>query len=318
MAESNGIVTLTMNPCLDISVEVEELVPARKLRCRNVRRDPGGGGINVSRVVSILGGASKAVFPAGGGIGRSLDEMLKEHEIDSQPIFTARISRENFAVRARDSGAQYRFVLPGPELEREEWTDCLEAIAAMEPAPGYVVASGSLPPGVPADFYVRLAEHCAERSTKLVVDTSGEPLKKTLQHGVYLAKPNQRELEEICGYSLADEKKQETVSREAVEQGWCEVLVLTLGDKGALLTTREEQHRLAALTVEQRSSIGAGDSFVGAMVLRLQQDDDLLSAFLYGMAAGSAAMVTEGTELCRQEDTEKFFQQLRQDNAGAD
>ncbi|MCL7488465.1 MAG: 1-phosphofructokinase family hexose kinase [Desulfobulbaceae bacterium] len=312
MSVDHAIVTLTINPCLDVSGEVDAMAPTKKLRCHDVLRDPGGGGINVSRAVSLLGGRSMAIFPAGGSTGRSIGDMLTQQQIESHPVHIDDMTRESFSVRVTKSGEQYRFVLPGPELREEEWQQCIQAVAGLAPGPDFLVVSGSLPPGVPADFYTKLAEHFSGSSTKIILDTSGEPLKRALEIGVYLIKPNRRELEEICDCSLSEEKDQEKVCRNLVDSGRCEALALSLGRDGALLTTRDDQLRVAGLEVKEVSSVGAGDSFVGAMILGLHQGKQLHEAFLYGMAAGTAALLTEGTELCRKDDTEKIFRKLEQ------
>lgn len=311
MSGSNPIVTLTMNPSLDVSAEVDRMVPDIKMRCSHVRREPGGGGINVSRVIGILGGRSTAIFATGGCTGKTIDEMLRRQDIFSHPVRTEAPGRESFSLRDLETERQYRYVLPGPELRENEWRQCLEVAADPGRDPEYLVASGSLPPGVPEDFYARLAHSFSGRGTRVVVDTSGAPLAGAMGSGIFLAKPNRRELEELCGCSLVREKDQEKVCRDMVDRGDCEVLVLTLGKEGALLTTADEQVRVRGLDVRAVSSVGAGDSFVGAMVFRLHRTGRVHEAFLYGVAAGTAALLTKGTELCRKNDVESIFRQLQ-------
>lgn len=311
MAENQEILTLTMNPSLDISAEVDRVAATIKMRCDNDRIDPGGGGINVSRAVSILGGSSIAVFPAGGSTGKILIDMLQEQGIENRPVTTELLSRQSFAVRERETNQQYRFSMSGHKLPEQTSRECLQMITQYDPPPSFVVVSGSLPPGVPDDFYGQLANHFRQSRTKIVLDTSGEPLKHALKENVYLIKPNQRELEYVCDCSLADEKMQDEKCREIVDKGYCEALVLTLGKKGALLTIREKQYRVPGIEVKEVSAVGAGDSFVGGMVLALQQGKELADAFLYAMAAGSSALTTEATALCEKETTDKYYRQLQ-------
>ncbi|MGB3223952.1 MAG: 1-phosphofructokinase family hexose kinase, partial [Desulforhopalus sp.] len=298
MAENQEILTLTMNPSLDISAEVDRVAATMKMRCDNDRIDPGGGGINVSRAIHILGGSSLAVFPAGGSTGKILIDMLKEQGVDNRPVTTELLSRQSFAVRERETNQQYRFSMSGHELPEQTSRECLQMITQYDPPPSFVVVSGSLPPGVPDDFYGKLANHFRQSRTKIILDTSGEPLKKALKEQVYLIKPNQRELEYVCDCSLAEENVQNEKCREIIEKGYCEALVLTLGKKGALLTTKEGQYRIPGIEVKEVSAVGAGDSFVGGMVLALQQGKKLPDAFLYAMAAGASALTTEATALC--------------------
>lgn len=311
MAENQEILTLTMNPSLDISAEVDRVAATIKMRCDNDRIDPGGGGINVSRAVNILGGSSIAVFPAGGSTGKILIDMLQEQGIDNRPVTTELLSRQSFAVRERETNQQYRFSMSGHKLPEQTSRECLQMITQYDPPPSFVVVSGSLPPGVPVDFYGNLANHFRQSRTKIILDTSGEPLKNALKEQVYLIKPNQRELEYVCDCSLDDENVQNEKCREIVEKGYCEALILTLGEKGALLTTREKQYRVPGIEVKEVSAVGAGDSFVGGMVLALQQGKELPDAFLYAMAAGSSALTTEATALCEKESTDKYYRQLQ-------
>ena len=150
------IVTLTMNPAIDVSTSVEEIAPYRKLRCTDIRRDPGGGGINVARVVRRFGADVTAIYPAGGTMGQLLRQLVDKDGIASHTIPVAEDTREDFTAYERKSGQEFRFVLPGPQLEAAEWMACLDAVAEA-PEPSFLVISGSLPPGVPDDFYVRAA-----------------------------------------------------------------------------------------------------------------------------------------------------------------
>ncbi len=317
MHNSKDIITLTLNPCLDISAEIEQLAPTKKMRCFNHRIDPGGGGINVSRAITILGGSSTAIFPQGGSTGESVARLLEEQHVSFQPIDIDEVNRQSFAIHEQESNQQYRFSLPGPELKEETWKNCFEKIVKISPTPQFIVASGTLPPGVPKDFYGQLAAHFKNSSTRIVLDTSGESLQYALDAQVYLIKPNRRELEYICQCSLSENKDQEKKCREIVEQGGCEVLVLTLGKDGALLITKNEQFRVPGIEAEVVSAVGAGDSFLGAMIFALQQEEKLQDAFLYGIAAGTAALATEATILCHKDDTEDFYQQLQKEYGSA-
>lgn len=303
------ISTLTMNPCLDISGEIPRLIADQKLRCNTVRREPGGGGINVSRAVLRLGGESLAVFPAGQGGGNLVEKMLREEGVTCETVSHQGYFRQSYAVRTTDDGRIYRFALPGPEIEQTTWQTCLDKITEGAP-PAYLVLSGTLPPGVPEDLYERIADHFRDRPTKIILDTSGTPLRLALNSKLFLIKPNLRELEDFCSCQLDDETKQEQICRTLADSYDCHAIVLTLGAAGALLTTADDQFRVRGLRVEPVSPVGAGDSFVGAMTLSLEQGASLRQAFLYGMAAGTAALITPGSELCRKEDTENYYRHL--------
>ncbi|SMF27965.1 6-phosphofructokinase [Tistlia consotensis] len=305
-----SVLTVTMSPSIDLSAATDSVVPVRKLRCTAVRRDPGGGGVNVARVLKRLGGHCSALFPAGGSPGLLLHRLLDREGIVSMPVDIAADTRESFTVADRASGDQYRFVLPGAELAPEEWQECLDRVSALAEPPDYIVASGSLPPGAPQDFYARLAHVAASAGSRLVVDSSGPALAAALEAGVYLVKPNQRELEELTGSPLAREADCTAAARRLVDSGRAQIVALSLGDRGALLASREGCLRAAAIPVKIVSAVGAGDSFLAAMVWRLSASDALDDAFRYAVAAGTAALLTPGTELACKEDIERLYRDV--------
>jgi 6-phosphofructokinase 2 len=307
MTSSAGtVLCLTMNPSVDVSTHTDRVVPADKLRCGPAGRDAGGGGLNVASVVHRLGGCSSALFPAGGSTGQWLTQHLAQSGLSAHALPIAQDTRENFTVQALDSGAEYRFVLPGPTLSEPEWRACLHTVSAW-PAPlGFVIASGSLPPGVPTDFYARLARTAGTRSVKMVLDSSGPALAQALQAGVFLVKPNLRELRELTGLPLATAREWRAAAQTLIDRGQAEVVALTMGDRGALVLSRDGAWQADALALDVVSSVGAGDSFVGAMVWSLQQGHALPQAFSWAMAAGSAALLTPGTGLCRPADVQRL------------
>ena len=193
------IVTLTPNPAIDLSTSVDRIVPIRKLRCAPQRRDPGGGGVNVARVVKRFGGDVEAILPVGGFTGQLLRRLIDDEGIPNRVIEAEAETREDFSVSELSTAQQYRFVLPGLPLREAEWRGCLEALAATVPRPKFVVGSGSLPPGVPNDFYAQAAAIARKLGAKFVVDTSGAPLAAAIEHGVYMIKPNLREMRDLVG-----------------------------------------------------------------------------------------------------------------------
>jgi 6-phosphofructokinase 2 len=311
------IVTLTMNPAIDMATSVSRVAPNRKLRCGTPRRDPGGGGLNVSRALLRLGGDSRAFFMAGGPTGQMLAKLLEEEGVDHRPLETEGWTRENFTVREEegDGDDQYRFTVAGPEVKEGEWEGCLETLAGLDTGPEYLVASGSLPPGVPSDFYARVAKIARDLGSRMILDTSGDALAEGLEGGVFLVKPNLRELGNLTGTSASKddsdyEEKQAEAAKKLVSQGKAEAVLVSMGSAGALLVTEGENTRIASPTVPIRSRVGAGDSMVAGVVLGLSRDFELTKAALFGVAAGAAAVMTPGSELCRRRDAEALFRKL--------
>ena len=303
------IVTVTLNPTIDMSSEAETVEPTRKMRTTDERYDPGGGGLNVARVIEELGGTARAIYLAGGATGAVLDDLMRERGIAFRRVSIAGMTRISQSVFERSTGREYRFVPVGPELHESEWEHCLDALQVVEA--DYLVASGSLPRGVPADFYVRVGKIARRRGAKFVLDTSGDALRETLEAGgVHLVKPSRGEFEQLTGRELRDPAAQEEAALSFVRDGKAEFVALTLGHKGALLAGPNGALRMDALPVKPRSAVGAGDSFVGAMTLELAKGSSPERAFRMGIAAGTAAVLTPGTGLCKREDVERLFAQL--------
>lgn len=306
-----AIVTLTLNPAIDESSSVEYVVSDSKLRCLAPHYEPGGGGINVARAVRRLGGEALALFAAGGPSGELLCELLDREGVSRIPIPIAEWTRRNLNVREEATGRQYRFVFPGPTLRESEWKQCLEALRGVRPAPAFVVASGSLPPGAPAGFYALAAGVARELEARFVLDSSGEPLRLALETGVFLVKPSLQEFQQLTGGAATGEPELAAAARRLIAEGRCEVVVLSLGGGGALFVTGTESERLLAPAVPVASSVGAGDTMVAGIVLSLERGLSLAQAARFGVAAGAAAVMNPGTQLCRREDAERLYEQMR-------
>jgi 6-phosphofructokinase 2 len=301
---ARSIVTLTINPALDISTSTPRVVSEHKLRCGPSRIDPGGGGVNVARTIHRLGGEALAIYAAGGLTGATYRQLLEAEGVPSLAVSLAGTTRESFTVDETDSGEQFRFVLQGPELSEGEWQGCLATLAEAIVPGGYVVASGSLPPGVPTDFYARVARLAHQHDARSIVDTSGEALEAALAEGVYLVKPSRRELSELVDRELTSEQSEVDAASELVARGSAELVGLTLGKAGAVLASASGVIRLPVPEVHVQSVVGAGDAFLGAFVWRLSQGRDSESAFRSAVAAGSATAAKPATDLCALADVE--------------
>jgi 6-phosphofructokinase 2 len=304
------IMTLTMNPAVDISVGVKQLVAGKKLRCNTPIYEAGGGGINVATVIQELGGKAVAVYAAGGATGQMLQNLLADKGIDQEYIEIEGRTREDISVLEETSGQLYRFVMPGPEINQKEQAQCLKKLQSFGSFPKYLVISGSLPPAVPSDFYRQVIREMKTHGTRIILDTKADTLKEVSNEGVFLIKPNMNELRELAGRDLNEEKDQEKVSRNLIEQGKAEVVVVSLGAAGVLVVSGELNERIRAPSVPIKSRVGAGDSMVAGTTLALSRGRTIKQAIRFGVAAGSAAVMTPGTELCRRQDVERLFSRL--------
>ena len=305
------IVTVTMNPSLDVNTGVEHVEADKKLRCTQPEFEPGGGGLNVSRAIKKLGGESVAIWSRGGANGKQLADLLDEEGIAQAAVDIDGMTRENIAVNEQNSDRQYRFVMPGPALSEKDRAAVLDTLRNLDETPEYIVASGSLPPDVPDDFYAQIAQLGDEIGARVIVDTSGPPLRKAIEQGLFLIKPNMRELDDLTDRDIDDEDDVRQVADDFCRKGKCHTMVVSLGSGGALVFSEGESSHVRAPTVSIKSKVGAGDSMVGGMVLALTRGDSVLDAVRYGVAAGAAAVQTPGTELCRKDDTEKLFEQMK-------
>jgi 6-phosphofructokinase 2 len=305
------IVTLTINPAVDIFVNVNRVEPTRKLRCSAPKRDPGGGGINVARAAYRLGADVTAIYPTGGAIGKLLHKLVDREGIASLVTPSHVETRENFTAFEEETGEQYRFVLPGSTLHRVEWEACLDALTSLPEKPHYVVASGSVPPGVPDDFFAQVARRAKALGAKVVIDTSGPALEAALDEGVTLIKPNLVELIEFSASSLESDDERVAACRTLIADKRTEIVALTLGEDGALLVTGDKAWRAEPMTIEAVSTVGAGDSFLGGLVAALAAGKPLDHAFRMAVAAASAAVMSPGTELCQEEDVKRLMKDVR-------
>ncbi|KVL44128.1 1-phosphofructokinase family hexose kinase [Burkholderia territorii] len=303
------IVTVTLNPAVDVATSVEHIVDTHKLRCARPRRDPGGGGINVARTIHRLGGDCVALYLAGGPTGDVLTLLLEAERLPAVRIPIAGETRENVCVTETATGREYRFLMPGPLVTEAEWRDCAARIEALHPPPRYLVLSGSLPPGAPDDLYATLARAARARGSRVIVDAAGRALQAALEAGVHLVKPSLGELSALAGEPLDDTSACRKAC-ELVARGQADIVALTLGARGAWVVTRDGALRLPGRPAAVCSTVGAGDSFVGGMVWALARGVPFDEACRYALAASAASVEHPGTALCTRDDVERIHAEL--------
>lgn len=303
------IVTITFNPCIDKSTSVNALKPEKKLRCSAPVFEPGGGGINVARAIKKIGGEAIAIYPSGGYSGKFLNVLLERENISTIIIGTRQHTRENMIVLETATNQQYRFGMPGPQLFEDEWKQCLQAIEDNHS--DYIVASGSLPTGVPEDIFARISRIARKGNRKLIVDSSGEALRLAIEEGVYLIKPNLGELSRLAGKEELETNEIEPAAKDLILKGNCEIVVVSMGALGAMLITKEGACKVDAPIVKRKTTVGAGDSMVAGIVFYISQKKNLEEVLQYGVACGTAATLNAGTSLCKKEDVERLFAQIK-------
>lgn len=305
-----NIVTLTVNPALDKSSQFSGLIAEQKIRCEEPRYDAGGGGINVSKAIHRMGGEALSIFTSGGSIGKMLEECLDKETIPSLVIPVKNWTRENFIAFDTHTKSQYRFGFPGATLSTDEQQQILSTIKKITSK--YLVLSGSLNEELSADFYQEIVQLTKESNTKIIVDTSGQALEKALESGVYLVKPNVGELAKLIGVEKLEMGEVAEAAKKLIAKGSAEIVVVSLGPQGAVLVTKDQTEFVPAPNVVRKSTVGAGDSMVGAMVWALSQNKSLKEVVQWGVACGTAATMNEGTQLFKIEDSQRLFQWLQQ------
>jgi 6-phosphofructokinase 2 len=222
-----NFITLTVNPALDKSAHFKGLVPEQKIRCENPQFDAGGGGINVSKAIAHLGGKSKAIFTSGGATGEMIETLLAKENIEYETIRIQSWTRESFVAIDDNTNLQYRFGFKGAAIRGEEKERILEEVRQLDC--DYLVLSGSLNEGLPADFYQQIAQIVKKTNIKIVVDAYGDALKNVLKEGVYLIKPNVGELAKLIGVAHLELEEVHHAAQQIINNGGAELVAVSLG-----------------------------------------------------------------------------------------
>ncbi|MDR9408474.1 MAG: 1-phosphofructokinase family hexose kinase [Balneolaceae bacterium] len=304
---SKRVLTITMNPAVDVNSMADEVMTNQKVRCEKPDYDPGGGGINVARVLTRLEAQANAIYLAGGIAGGLLTYLLDSENVPHEQIEISGMTRENTSVIDKKTGEQYRFVFPGPEIQEAEWKEALKWIEKNIDDYDIVVGSGSLPPGVPTDFYSRVAKLVLENDKAYILDKSGDFLVEGLKNGATFIKPNQEEFEQLkeqTGSTTKDELIQKLFESNI------ENIVHTMGKEGTILINKEGKKEFKPPEIEVNSSIGAGDSFVGGLVFGLLNEMKAQDAVCYGISAAASTLKSAGTDLCELKDVQAIHAEL--------
>ncbi|WP_372801265.1 1-phosphofructokinase family hexose kinase [Paracoccus seriniphilus] len=305
------ILTVTLNPALDLSTGADEVKPDLKLRCDKPVVDPGGGGINVSRAIKVMGGESTAMVALGGATGARIHDMLRADGLTVRRLTAPGETRQSLAVKDRSTGGQYRFVLPGPEWHMTHVSEMMSAIAEAARAGGWVVVSGSNPPGVAPGFEQMLTVRLKDGRAKLLVDTSGDALRALAGSStpVDVLRMDSHEAEGLAGRPLPHREDSAQFAADLVREGAAKAVIVARGADGSVIAQADSAWHAEAASVPVVSAVGAGDSFVAGFVLAMARDWPVQEALALGAAAASAAVMTPATELCHAHDVERLYAQ---------
>lgn len=305
------ILTITLNPALDSASEVGDVVPDLKLRCENPSLEPGGGGVNVSRAITLLGGESTAFVALGGVTGNMMAALLAEAGVNVRRFDGPGMTRQSTAIKETSTGRQFRFGQPGPVWAAADAARAMDAIEALLQPDMLVVATGSLPPGVPDDFYVTLGQRIKAAGAEMIVDTSGAAQKALLAKGHGLMKVlrmDRHESELLAGETLETPQAAARFAQGIAAQGLAELVILARGAEGSVFASAERGFHCVSPKGEVVSKVGAGDSFVGGLTLGLARGGlSMEDAGKLATATAAAAVMTPGSQLCERSTTERLL-----------
>ena len=299
------IVTLTLNPSVDRTVEVETLERGEVMRALRVRVDPGGKGINVSRALATHDLPTRAVVTVGGAEGEHLVTLLRDTGIEIVPVPIQGAIRSNITV-AEPDGTTTKFNEPGAQLSAEELAAVITAVRGAVESADWLVASGSLPAGTPAGFYADLVRMLEGSGTRVAVDTSGPALEAVLAAGPTLVKPNRDELAEVTGRRLGTIAEVVEAASRLRDLGAGEVLA-SLGADGAVLVDEDGAIHGRTPAVPPLSSVGAGDAMLAGFLAAGGKGAD---ALVEGLAWGAAAVLQPGSGMPSPRDIDRAAIQL--------
>lgn len=305
------IITLTVNPALDKSAKVASLIPAQKLKCHSIQYQPGGGGINISRMLKRLGTETSCIVTSGGDTGKFLTDLLIKETILPEIIPVKSWTRENLSVVDTQSGLQYRFGMPGNKLSKLELEAIKNLLKEKVDSQDILVLSGSLAEKMPVDYYAQLIKYLSDKNIKIVIDTSGSALKEALEENVYLMKPNQRELAQLAGKEFLSSAEQESFAIELIKSKKAEYVVVSLGARGAFIASSEGIFYKSTPSVKVKSTIGAGDSMVAGLIYGIQQGFSPENMLKWGVICGVATTMSEGTGLATKENIDKVLELMK-------
>lgn len=303
------IYTVTLNPAVDRTLWVESLSFGESIRIKREEHYAGGKGIDVSRVIKLLGGESVALGFIGGYTGLEIEGILMNEGISISFTKIAEETRTNIIAHCLHDGTELKLNARGPEISPIELAHLKRTIESLKPPPTIAVLSGSLPPGLDAGIYSQLVLSFEALGAKAFVDSDGEALRRALASTPFLIKPNRLELEHLVEQELTSFKEIAQAAHEIASK-WVEVCLVSLGEEGVIMATKSETLHFIPPPVEAKNTVGAGDSVVAGVALSLHHGKSLRDAVRDGVAAGTASTLTEGTATIEPNDVAKIASEI--------
>lgn len=304
------IITVTLNPAIDQTLVLPKFVAGDTIRIKSSRFDPGGKGINVSRVIHELGGDSLAMGFAPGGLGRYIEQTLESQGIATDFVHTRGETRTNITIL--DESRHIHTILsdPGPQTDPRYVDDLRRRIRKRLHPGDWLVLAGSIPPPLDPHVYTDILREAHELGAHTVLDSDGEALAAGAEAPPDMLKGNRRELERLLGRHLDDENSTVQAALQVHQRGIRSVLV-TRGREGAIASTGDMLFRGVAPRVRAVSAVGSGDAFLAGVILTLSRGGSIQDALRLGIAAGTATVLNPGTELCHRREVDILIPRVK-------
>lgn len=301
------ITTITLNPCLDTTLYVEQLVPDDSNRVIRVQKDPGGKGLNVSRFLHKLGKRVSTLTFFGGHTGEEVEALLKQEGVFPFTVRLSNDTRNNISIIDMKTLTQTRFNQTGPFVSEGEYNSFSSMVEQLGDNANIVVLSGSLPPGVPENAYRDMIQmlKLINPKIRIILDTDKSPLKLGIEAHPFMVKPNLHEAQRLLGYSIVSQEDQIRALKDIHHQG-CTLVVMSLGKEGIIGYDGQDIIRIESPEVEVQSTIGAGDALIAGICYALEDHRSFMDMLKFGVQVSAAKVTTAGTVACGWDDIDRI------------
>jgi 1-phosphofructokinase len=307
------LLTITLNPCVDHLLLVEKLTVGDTNRVKRQEKDAGGKGLNTSRVFAHMGGVTIATGFLGGATSAFIRHVMKDENVLDGFVYVAGETRTNFSVEDESGAPPTTFNQRGPEISPGEWLALKEKISLLAVKAEWVSFGGSLPPGVETTAFFELGQLAREKGAKIVIDADGAVLTEGLKVMPDMIKPNIAEASRLLGRPVESDEEVLAAARELYEMigGGDRYAIISRGAKGAVMTCAEGTFIGTSPKVEPRSTIGSGDSMIAGILRALGQGRLVDQALRWGLAAGAATALTDGSAIGGRETIERLYPEAK-------
>ena len=307
------IITVTLNPAMDKTLTIDNFNIGSVNRVSKLRYDIGGKGINVSKVLKNFGVESTCTGFLGGIWQNTFELELSKKEINNSFVNISQDTRTNTKIVDNQNGTYTDVNEPGPNINKAEMDEFISKFKGICTSNDIVVLSGGVSPNIPKDIYRKLIKIAKEKGSFIILDAEGELLKEGIKEKPDVIKPNDHELEILLNKALDTEEKIISEARKLIESGVGSILI-SRGHKGAMYITSNDSLYCNGLNVPVKSTVGAGDSMVAALVYSKINKFSNQETLRYAVASGTAAVCLEGTEACNLQQIKQFIPKLNIEN----